>query len=432
MKRIIISVVLVFVMLVSASFFSACSHNEIIRQPYFINEESFDGKTFPFVYVDVENDKDIVSKEEYLSCLVRITNTQEEYVFDGENIQTAKIKGRGNSSWEMPKKSYKLKFDSKVNLFGFGKAKKYTLIANFCDKSLSRNMMAYELARLVGLSETSYTQPVNLILNGEFYGVYLLCEQNEIGKNRVNIESDLNDIDTGYLIELDERACQEGIENYDYFVSHGNQYAIKDPETDDVLFSAEHMNFIHNYVDTCLNKLCLDDYDEIDQLIDVESFAKCYLIHEVFSCEDVGFSSFYLYKKAGGKLYAGPVWDFDISSGNCDYGDGSMNDTSFMYAKFKNIWYNKLLNFQEFRLIVKNLIDTYYDGMVAKIDEVVAYQLEYEDNNNAEFEVWPTMGKYVWPNTDEIVSITTFRGQIDYLSDWVKEKLNYMQEEYCN
>ncbi len=399
-----------------------------------INEDSFDGKTFPFVYINVENGAEIVSKEEYLNCVVKILNTEEEYTFESKE---AKIKGRGNSTWTMmPKKSYKLKFSEKIDLFGFGKAKTYTLLANYGDKSLSRNLLAYELARGVGLKETSSAQSINLFVNGEYYGVYLLCEQNEIGKSRVNIESDLADIDTGYLVEIDYWADSEGENDIDYFVIGDTKYAIKDPETDDEGFSSEHMNFIKGYVTNSYNSLTTD-YETVKSYIDVESFAKCYIIHELFNCVDIGFSSFYMYKVKGGKLYAGPVWDFDMSSGNCLYDERenpaqylNVNDPEYLYAKSVNVWYKKLLEFDEFKALVGSILDENKDFITEKIDEVLDYQLEYVENNKANFKVWDILNKYVWPNPKKIVSIKTYEGQVEYLRTWLNQKLNYMESVY--
>ena len=428
MKNRFLSFTLALLMLFSVVFFSSCGKAEHeIRKYYPISEESFNGKTFPFIYVNVEDGAEITSKESYLNCVVKITNTKEEYLLD---TSSAKIKGRGNSTWDMPKKPYKLKFNEKTNLFGFGKAKTYTLIANYCDKSLSRNLMAYESARVLGLSETSSTQPVNLVLNGDYRGVYLLCEQNEVGKSRVNIETDLASVDTGYLIELDSRAVDEGVEGTDYFVIDGLSYAIKDPEVDDDDFTPEHFNFIKNYMLDCFSAIGLSDYDTVKNLIDVDSFARCYIVHEMFNCIDVGYLSFYFHKDAGGKLAAGPVWDFDISSGNCDYAEHG-NDTDYLYAKATNSWYRQLLHFEGFQELVSDYIAEYKDALLARIQEIVDYQIEYADNNKANFAVWDILKIYVWPNPNELASIKTFEGQVYYLQDWVEEKLNYMADCYA-
>lgn len=388
-----------------------------------IDEGSLDEKTFPVVYIQTENGVEIVSKEEYVGCLVTISNTAEEYKIENES---ARIKGRGNSTWSFPKKPYKLKFDSKINLFGNGKEKTWTLIANYCDKSLTRNLMAYEVARAIGLENTSSAVPVNLVMNGDYCGVYLLCEQVEIGKTRVNIESDLKDIDTGYLVEMDGRAPEEGVEDVDYFVIDDINYAVKDPETDDENFTSQHLDFIKNYFTEAFNALS-SDYENVKNYIDVESFAKCYIVHEMFNCIDVGYSSFYMYKVKQGKLYAGPIWDFDISSGNCDYGE---NGTDVLYAKEKNVWYNKLLEYEEFNNLVGQILEENKEIINSTIQAVVDYQIEYKENNSANFDVWGIMGIYVWPNTEEIVKIKTFEGQVYYLHNWVNKKFGYMQEIY--
>ena len=299
------------------------------------------------MHIEVPEDIEI-TKENYIDCQISIDNTEEEYILE---TTAAKIKGRGNSTWAMPKKPYTIKFDTKTDIFGNGKAKKWILIANYCDKSLTRNMLAYDIGRLVGLSETTTCQSVNVFMNGVYQGVYLLCEQTEIGKTRLNIESDLNEIDTGYLLELDYHAVNEGDEDVDYFVIGDNLYALKDPEREDDGFTQEHFDFIKDYVTDCYNAVLGNDYQLIQNYIDTLSFAKCYIVHELFNCVDCGQTSFYIYKKAGDKLYAGPLWDFDISSGNCDFGT-KYNDTEYLYAKEVNVWYNNLLRFEEFQTLV--------------------------------------------------------------------------------
>ena len=166
--------------------------------------------------------------------------------------------------------------------------------------------------------------------------------------------------------------------------------------------------------------------------IDVESFAKCYIVHELFNDIDVGNSSFYFYKKAGDKLYAGPLWDFDISSGNCNYttslNDG--NDTEYLYAKHNNEWYKNLLRFDEFKSPVAELLGQYSVTITNTINQVVNYQMEYIDNNNQNFEVWDILSIYVWPNPNELVEINTFEGQLEYLQNWLLSKLEYMKSVY--
>lgn len=395
-----------------------------------------EASAFPYIYIETDNRKNVESKDEYLSCVVRLDNCEEQYNLYGDDGRNAQIKGRGNSSWFlMSKKSYTLKFNTRIDLFGFGKAKKYTLIANHSDKSLSRNFIAYSLASKLGLQETSCVQPINLVLNGIHRGVYLLCEQVEIGKNRIDIDGSLDDIDTGYIIELDQRAINEGELNVDYFVlgegDEQNYYALKDPKSDDDGFTPINLIFINDYMSECFDAIHGDSYERVEELIDVDSFARCYIVQEIFNNVDVGFSSFFFYKDRGGKLFNGPVWDFDISSGNCSY-TPSANDPNYLYAKNSNIWYKKLLEFEEFENLVKNIFTENLNIIQETIDDVVSYQMEYKANNEINFVIWKIMGKWVYPNPDEIINITTFEGQLEFLENWLKSKIEYMKTVYFN
>lgn len=382
--------------------------------------------TFPFVTINTENNAEIVSKDDYLTCSVSINNCEEEYDLTEEPAQ---IKGRGNSTWDFPKKPYKLKFDSKIDLFGNGKAKTWTLIANYVDKSLSRNLLAYNIATAIGLENTTTTQCVHLTLNGDYQGVYLVCEQQEVGSTRIDIQDGLDDVDTGYLLELDARAVDEGVEGIDYFTFYGQPYGIKSPDVEDDDWNSNFIDYISGYIADCYSAILGNDYELIEQLIDTESFAKCYIVHELMHCVDVGYSSFYMYKDAGGKLICGSVWDFDISSGNCDYED-DVNDWSVMYAKNANRWYKKLFAHEEFEELVSEIL---YDNKTViqnTIDEVVESQLNAKYDNELNFEVWNILNKYVWPNPQAILNLKTWESQLEYLQSWLNSSLDCMLDEY--
>lgn len=381
--------------------------------------------TFTKLYIDTEDAQAITSKDEYVKCSVSATNTQRKDCFSG---LTAKIKGRGNSTWSMPKKPYKLKFDEKIDLFGNGKAKTWTLIANYADPSLIRNHMVYALADCFdSLENTTKIHTVDLYLNGQYTGVYLVCEQNETGKNRVDINENLSDVDTGFLIELDSRAPSEGIEGQDYF-NMGLNYAIKGPDTSDTAFTSNHFYFIKTYVENAFSSLVSNSFDNVCEYLDIQTFVDAFVIHELFSMVDVGYSSFYLHKDTGGKLKAGPLWDFDISSGNCNYHENAVR-TDCLWAT-SNPWYKRLLSFDEFRVLVKNRLETfdYQEFIDVEINEILKYESAYCKN----FEVWNILGTYVWPNPTEIVEIDTWRGQVEYLRQWLTSKLNFMKSEFID
>ena len=385
--------------------------------------------SLPVLSIDTQDGADILSKEEYVGCDVSVFHTAAEHTFYKAE---AKIRGRGNTTWQMPKKPYKLKFEEKTDLFGNGKAKTWTLIANYADQSLLRNSLAYAIAGVFSaLSSTTTAQFVDLYLNGAYQGVYLVCEQVEVGDGRVEIADDLDSVDTGYLLEMDNRAPDEGEEGIDYFYADGIEIpiAIKDPDTEDEEFTPEHVAFIRSYVSDAYAACLSGDYARVQEYLYVASFASSYLVHELFHAVDIGNSSFYLNKDAGGKLVCGPVWDFDVSAGNCDYVD-AVRDPETLYAASGNCWYHALLQYEEFRALVADLLSEYEAEISAQIASVTAQAFAAADAMERNFQKWPVLGVGVWPNPDEIAAIGTWRGHVEYVVDWLDRSLQYLGTVY--
>ncbi|MBR6808253.1 MAG: S-layer homology domain-containing protein, partial [Clostridia bacterium] len=180
------------------------------------------------INIVTETGRDVESKENYIRASFTLTDDDGRAIDEG----SMRIRGRGNSTWMMEKKSYRLKFDDNICLMskssgGDTENKDWTLLANHCDKSLIRNHMAESLGReLDGIPWAPYTELVHVYLNGEYHGVYMLCEQVEVGDQRVDIEDGEKD-DIGILIELDNYAEEEGEYLIDYVNIGGKMYSIK-------------------------------------------------------------------------------------------------------------------------------------------------------------------------------------------------------------
>lgn len=375
---------------------------------------------FPIISIDTNDNQPILSKEEYLPCSVAISNTKDEYMFSGVS---GKIRGRGNSTWDAPKKPYKLKLNESYDLFGNGEAKTWTLIGNYTDLSLIRNYLACSVASIFDTQQyTSKTQFVDLYINGEYVGVYLLCEQNEVHSSRVNI-TETGELDTGYLIELDGRLDGEG------FYVNEEFYSIKSPDTDGRLYTEEHKEFIKSYLEECFLAVSGDDYEKIQSLMDVESFAQAYIIYELFKSVDVGFASFYMYKDAGGKLVCGPVWDFDRSLGITGH-HHEAEDYAVLWAKEKNTWFNRLLNHDEFIKLVSEQLKEYGDQIEQKLNECYIYVYENESSFLRNFEKWDILGTYVWPNSGPTANLKTWEAHVEFTREYLRSSLNYLKWIY--
>ena len=402
----------------------------------------------PIISIDTEDGSGVTSKVDYKGCTITLENADESYCF--ENVE-AEIRGRGNSSWGMEKKSYRIKFTEKRSMFGSDyEAKSWTLIANHCDKSLSRNALAYEMSqRFKGLDFSSMNEFVELYLNGEYMGVYLLCDQIQVGEGRVDIGESFYDDPSqmGFLIELDSRANEEGKEGYDYVeLDYGLPYLIKSPSSSDPAYDPDvHLKYVTKYLSSCLDALSEQDWDKICELIDIDSFVDMYIVNEMFANLDHYMFSCYFYKAPNGKLYAGPAWDFDISSGNVDYGyaegsaeSGPRQDLIYsgkLWIADRHTWYRRLLRNEEFvELLRKRLVD-YKDEIlsVAALADTATtdgYYAKYGKAIERNFEKWKIMGVYLWPNPQVIVDITTAEGQMNYLADWLRERYDVLCEVY--
>ena len=276
----------------------------------------------PTVVVNIADGEEVIEKEKNLISNVYIISE------DGTNLLATsgtEIRGRGNASWDFPKKPYRLKFDEKQSPLGApASAKKWTLLSNYGDKTLMRNMLAFEVSRRVGLSFTPFCHPVDLIINGEYRGCYQLCDQVEAAKGRVDAKD-------GYLVEIDAYAYNEEV----WFSSNrGTPVTIKHPDEDDI--TQEQRKFINDYFNRMETAVFASNFtDEAEgyrKYLDLDSFLKNFIVGEFAGNTDT-YWSVYMYKDAAdGKLYTGPVWDYDLAFEN-DYRTYPINNLwDYIYA----------------------------------------------------------------------------------------------------
>ncbi|MBQ8016340.1 MAG: CotH kinase family protein, partial [Clostridia bacterium] len=324
-----------------------------------------DGRTFDVVIVNESKTASVFINTEsgnldYIHAqkgneeegLIEIVDAEGNTVYEGG----LEIKGRGNSTWQMEKKPYNIKLDDKENLFDMGKTKKWSLIANHGDDSMIRNVLAYEAAERAGMPYNPQFTPVDVYINGNYMGAYLLTTRIGIDKSNVDIEdlegetedandedletyprggyygkyagllegtkkwfeipNDPADITGGYIIEM-ELANRYADEASGFVTTRSQPFTMKTPE----YASKAQMEYISDYYqkveDAIYNGASMA---ELGKLVNVESLAQMYIINEWASNQDASLTSTYFYKPANDVLYGGPVWDFDIAFGNNDSG----------------------------------------------------------------------------------------------------------------
>lgn len=273
----------------------------------------------PTVVINTKGAQEVTSKEEELSSVVYIVSGEGKKLLATEKTG---VRGRGNASWNFPKKPYRLKFDEKQQLLDApAKAKKWTLINNYGDKTLMRNILAFELSRRFGLAYTPYCHPVDVVLNGEYRGCYQLCDQIEVNKNRVNItemepeDVALPELSGGYLIEVDAYASTEASHFYSKL---GTPVTIKSPDDEDIVNAQT--RYITDYFNRMEKEVFASNFADPEtgyrRYLDLDSFLKHFMVGEMSGNTDTYWSVYMTKDRESDKFFTGPVWDFDIAFDN--------------------------------------------------------------------------------------------------------------------
>lgn len=254
-----------------------------------------------------EDNADIATKEDWINCHITIDGLGEYSDYSG----TARIKGRGNSSWlHYKKKPYKFKLDDKSKLLGMGKAKNWNLLSNYRDVTDMMNVFGFEVARHMGIPYPNSTRFVEVFLNGEYVGVYQLTEKIELGNNRVEINKE-----GGILlgIDLDDGPSLSPNAGDNFWSDIFNlPICVKEPED----ASHELLDSIREDFAQMEIMVKTHDYNGLDSLLDIPSFIKMLQMQELLrNVEICAPRSIFVHKEQGGKYIFGPAWDWDAAYG---------------------------------------------------------------------------------------------------------------------
>lgn len=309
--------------------------------------------TLPVVKVDTAGEAPIASKDVYVNGTFTVAPGPGGAPTDAYTGAT-EIKGRGNSTWNQPKKPYRVKLSKAAALLGLPSSKHWVLLANFLDKSAVRNAVAFEFGTKTSLAWTPKSRFVELVLNGKYVGLYQLVEQVRVDKNRINIDAlaatDIvgDALTGGYHIERDAR--WSAAEEAGFVSAKGQPFALKDPEAP----APEQASYIKGYVDqteaSIFGSTFKDPVTGYASKIDVPSFIDWFLVHEFLRVNDAWYSSTNMFKPRLGKLHMGPLWDFDYSMGSPSP-SYSMPPTG-AWVPTRSTWFKRLLEDPAFKAAV--------------------------------------------------------------------------------
>ena len=327
------------------------------------------------------------------------------------------VRGRGNSSFKMPKYGMKLEFKDKVKLFGMPKSRDWALIANFGDKTHLRNYMMTRLSEWLGAKYTPKMQFVEVYLNRKYMGLYLLSETIKVAKNRVNIDEN----DTTFLVE------KEDSKKFDppYILTDNNYYYhIKfpknpSPETEDLLL--DHLNAFENFM---MNQYIHKRKDVLDWL-DIDDYVLYYWVHEYSKNEDGNYarSVFFTWKK-GEPIHFGPLWDFDLAFGNASR-EQNKNPEDWYIRRYRLNYY----------IMQNSLVDSaataywqeHRDTFKALIDSIPVYRAIIEKAIDNEYRRWPIIKNTEnWALKDPYDS---YDEAVEVMTEWMKKRYQWIDNE---
>ncbi|MFP4177723.1 MAG: CotH kinase family protein [Acholeplasmataceae bacterium] len=324
-------------------------------------------ETIPVVTIDFAG---LPTKESYVPCTVSVV--------DHQGIRTirsvkAEIRLRGHSTLSFDKKPYRVKFDRKTSFLdlGSGPSKSWVLLAEYVDQSLLRNYTTYRLAeRILRDSFSTDAAHVSVTINGVDQGVYLLAEQTQTTRHRIDLdESGIDDpgiLDTGYLLELESdqsRRDEEGTYMLDWFdipeytnndVVYGwwnmhehflspdaSYYVIKSDAK-----SAEQIEFIRNYLKDAYDRIYrLRSEEAVASAVVIDSAVDMYILQLLTNDFDHNYSSSFLYKDKGSRIIFGPPWDYDLAFGNHAWNEDpdTIHVHHLLYELSRQSWFRALV-----------------------------------------------------------------------------------------
>lgn len=369
------------------------------RYEYTVRLINFTG--LPVVYINSSTGmrpigSDITSKEEWKPATIRIDGNG---VWDDLPETAMSLRGRGNITWGWDKKPFNMKFEKRTSMLGMPEHKRWVMLANYCDRTMVRNSTAFYASGLTSLKWAPRSQYVELFYNGDYTGTYQLAEQVRVDENRVNVyelQPGDTDITGGYLVEFDFH-WDESPRKWSPLVPskygvNSSWYIVKAPD-DDELTDAQ-FDYIRGYI-TDFERAIMDDAVRSDpengyrKYIEPLSFIDYWLLYEVcINHEIVNPGSVYVHKDRGGKLVAGPIWDFDYGTFTFDYSEAQPAAYS-LYVK-DAIWMHYLFKDEEMKALAKQrweeLRPKFEQQLPAFIDGC-AERLRYAAEEN--FARWP-------------------------------------------
>lgn len=362
----------------------------------------------PRFVIETNSFAEINNKTNYIPAYLQIYEKDAPL---GEPVKLA-IKGKGSSSFTMPKFSYKLEFEEKQSFFNMPENRDWDLISNFRDKTFLKNYLTYQLAGTLQDEYTPRCDFVELYINRTYLGLYLLAEHVKVGKNRVNI----NKTDSSFLIEKTRIKNGETLPQNSFYSDRERLYEIRYPKSP----STEDSTFIRNTVDKFESQL-KDTSTNLYSILDMTDFVRYYWIQEFSKNIDGAFGrSIFITWEPKNNFRMGPVWDFDLGYGNDNKKKSSPYD---WYVRYQG-WFKDLFQHKSFKQEAAKYWKENQHYFLGIIDSIPRIQKQIQKAAENDEKKWPVLENDTdWPFVD---SYSSYEDAIDSLKYWIKTRAEWI------
>ena len=388
----------------------------------------------PTIYIETFGGRQITSKTTYIYATLTYVNGEQVVQYD-----SLQIRGRGNSTWNLAKKPYRIKFNESTKFLGKGyaKNKSWTLLANHADKSLLRNAVTFAMGDYLGQPFSPAAHFVDLVINGTYLGNYQVSDQVNVDNKRVEIveqeevATEDSNITGGYLVEIDGFGTSEVV---NFRTNKNLIVSVKSPD-EDVINTAQ-KNYIRQYLNDFESALFGTNFTDGTQgyraIADSATLMSWYIATELSANVD-GFWSTYLYKDQDDPhLYFGPLWDYDIAYNNCnrvgdvtnrtmvDAGFGSDLTKVWVKQMIQDPWFNESIN----RAWKQKLDEGLEEYLYQFIDSMAAYLDQSQEKNYSRYSI--TSRVY-----NEIYLYSTYADYIGQLKDFIGKHMKFLTSTFA-
>ena len=374
----------------------------------------------PRIVIETENHQEIKDRETEIPAKLQIWG---ETAPESE-IMELTIRGRGNSSWNAPKKSYKIEFINKQALLGMPKDRDWALIANYADKTLMKNYLMYNLSTKLGAYYAPRCEFAEIYLNNEYLGVYLVTETIKIAKNRIDIPEN----DFSFIVEVDQKYRDNEQVVFSHIIQsteQGKPFKIHNPKK----ASTQTLKKIETHIckfEAFLKSIRKEQNNHLSQWIDIDEYIKHYWIQEFSKNTDAAFNTSVFFSWVQDDVIRmGPVWDFDVS-----FGGYANKGSDFSYNWYiKNYYWNSYI----FRDSLINQMNQqfwlekreFFSSILQNIDSLHSFLQKAAQNNFRKWDILSSTKHRLHLN-----SYNSYDDAVYDLKNWITERLLWIDSQF--